>query len=197
MSMKKLAIALLALVPFLCSAKQPTVTKLADQVALLKAKNATLEAEVAIKDSIISAIPDTLCVTALDSTFCVPTKDAQEVAIPIVDYIKETNSNGWPKTGKGWLLWLFGLLPLIFGAKKLTAINNVWKVLQPYLKTRLGLAILAGGLLSALATFLVSLVTKEFNTTMLMVIWPWASLGASYVHNIKAKKSGGNVASKL
>lgn len=183
--MKKTAIIFLAFLPFICSAKQPTKD---DQIALLKAKNATLEAEAAIKDSIISTIPDTLCVTALDSTFCIPTKDAQEVVVPIVDYIKETNSNGWPKTGKGWLLWLFGLLPLIFGARKLTAINNVWNILQPYLKTRLGLAILSGGALSALATFLVSLVTKDFNLSMLMVIWPWASLGASYIHNIKAKK---------
>ena len=186
MSMKKTAIIFLAFLPFICSAKQPTKD---DQIALLKAKNATLEAEAAIKDSIISTIPDTLCVTALDSTFCVPTKDAQEVVVPIVDYIKETNSNGWPKTGKGWLAWLLALVPLVFGAKKLTAINNIWNVLQPYLKTRLGLAILAGGALSTLATFLVSLVTKgEFNFTILMVTWPWAALGASFIHNIKAKK---------
>ena len=163
------------------SAKKPTVKEL-QSIISVQAK--TIES---LEDSIM-AIPDTLCVTALDSTFCVPTKDAQDVAIPIVDYIKETNSNGWPKTGKGWLAWLIAFVPLIFGAKKLTAINNIWKVLQPYLKTRLGLAILAGGALSALATFLVSLVTKDFNLTMLMVIWPWASLGASFIHNIKAKK---------
>jgi hypothetical protein len=135
------------------------------------------------------AIPDTLCVTALDSTFCVPTKDAQDVAIPIVDYIKQTSDNGWPKTGKGWLAWLLGLIPLIFGAKKLTAINNIWKILQPYLKTRLGLAIFFGGVLSFALTLVVSLVSKnEFNLTILMVSWPWAALGASLLHNIKAKK---------
>ena len=192
--MKKLAIFLLALAPFICSAKQPNI---ADQLALLKAKNATLQAEIAVKDSLLDAIPDTLCVTALDSTFCVPTKDFKNVGTPIVDYVKKTSQDGWPKTGKGWLLWLLGLFPLILGAKKLTAINNVWNILQPYLKTRLGLAILSGGVLSALATLLVSLVTKDFNVAMLMVIWPWASLGASYIHNIKAKKDRGNVASKL
>lgn len=184
----KLRIALFfTIIATLLHAKKPST---ADQIALLKAQNATLKAELAEKDSIISNIPDTLCVTALDSTFCVPTKDAQDVAIPIIDYVKKTSDNGWPKTGKGWLLWLLGLFPLIFGAKKLTAINNIWNILQPYLKSRLGLAILAGGALSAIATFLVSLVTKDFNTTMLMVIWPWASLGASYIHNIKTKKSG-------
>lgn len=187
-----IALALCLTIPFLSLAKGPQ-----DKIQLLSQKNATLRAESEVKDSLIAdlraelmAIPDTLCVTALDSTFCVPTKDAQEVVTPIVDYVKKTNNDGWPTTGKGWLLWLLGLFPLIFGAKKLTSINNVWKILQPYLKSRLGLAILAGGALSALATFLVSLVTKDFNTTMLMVIWPWAALGASYIHNIKAKKGG-------
>lgn len=169
----------------LLQAKKPST---ADQIALLKAQNATLKVELAEKDSIINNIPDTLCVTALDSTFCVPTKDAQDVAIPIVDYIKQTNSDGWPKTGKGWLAWLLALVPLVFSAKKLTAINNVWAILKPYLKTRLGLAILFGGLLSTVATLVVSWVSKsDFSFSMLMVVWPWASLGASYLHNIKKK----------
>lgn len=142
----------------------------------------------ALKDS-ISAIPDTFCITALDSTFCVPTRDAQDVVIPIVDYIKETGTNGWPSTGKGWLAWVLGLIPLIFAANKVTAINNIWKVLRPYLKTRLGLAVLSGGALSLLVTFLVSLISKgDFNFSMLMVIWPWASLGASFLHNVKSKE---------
>jgi hypothetical protein len=164
------------------SAKQPTTKQLRSDIA--KKDSIILD----LQDS-LTAIPDTLCVTALDSTFCVPTKDAQEVVIPIVDYIKETSTNGWPKTGKGWLLWLLGLIPLVFGAKKLTAINNVWAVLKPYLKTRLGLAVLSGGALALLVTFVVSSLTKsDFNFTMLMVIWPWGSLGASFLHNIKAKK---------
>jgi hypothetical protein len=74
------------------SAKKPTVKELQ---AIISVQAKTIES---LEDSIM-AIPDTLCVTALDSTFCVPTKDAQDVAIPIVDYIKETSDSGWPKTG--------------------------------------------------------------------------------------------------
>ena len=163
------------------SAKNPTVKELQQKIS---ANEATIKV---LKDS-LSGIPDTLCITALDSTFCVPTKDAQNVVAPIVDYIKETNSNGWPKTGKGWLAWILALVPLVFSAKKLTAINNVWAILKPYLKTRLGLAILFGGLLSTVATLVVSWVSKsDFSFSMLMVVWPWASLGASYLHNIKKK----------
>ena len=164
------------------NAKQPTVKELQSIIAV---QEKTIES---LNDSIMS-IPDTLCVTALDSTFCVPTRDAQEVVVPVIDYIKETNVDGWPKTGKGWLAWLLGLLPLVFGAKKLTAIQGIWDTLKPYLKSRLGLAVLFGGLLATTLTFIVSLVSKnDFNTEMLMVIWPWASLGASYLHNIKKKK---------
>lgn len=167
---------------FTVSAKQPTTKQLKSDIA--KRDSIILD----LQDS-LTAIPDTLCITALDSTFCVPTKDAQEVVVPIVDYIKETDTNGWPKTGRGWFVWLLGLVPLIFGAKKLTAINNVWKILQPYLKTRLGLAILFGGVLSLALTLVVSLVSKsEFNLTILMVSWPWAALGASFFHNLKAKR---------
>lgn len=185
--MKKLAMFLLAIVPFICSAKKPN---LADQLALLKAQNATLKSELSVKDSLLSTIPDTFCITALDSTFCVPTKDAQEVAIPIVDYIKETNGNGWPRTGKGWLTWLIALVPLVFGVKKLTAINNVWNVLRPYLKTRLGLAVLSGILLSVLTTWLVSFITKsDFNTTMLAFNGVLAPLFASLIYNIKKKNA--------
>lgn len=169
----------------LLQAKKPST---ADQIALLKAQNATLRAEIAEKDSIINNIPDTLCVTALDSTFCVPTKDAQDVAIPIVDYIKQTSDNGWPTTGKGWLAWLMALVPLVFGVKKLTAINNLWAALKPYLKTRLGLALLLGLLLSVLTTWLVSFVTKsDFNTTMLAFNGVLAPLFASLIYNIKKK----------
>ena len=164
------------------SAKNPTVKEL---LAIISAQAKTIES---LEDSIM-AIPDTLCITALDSTFCVPTKDAQEVITPIVDYIKETNSNGWPKTGKGWLTWLVALVPLIFGVKKLTAINNVWEVLKPYLKTRLGLAVVFGGVLSFALTLVISLISKNgFNFTILMVTWPWTALFASFIHNIKAKK---------
>lgn len=163
-------------------AKKPTAKQLQKELAQ---KDLVIQD---LQDSLTS-IPDTFCVTVLDSTFCVPTKDAQEVAIPIVDYVKETSDNGWPKTGKGWLLWILGLIPLVFGAKKLTAINNVWAILKPYLKTRLGLAVLSGGALALLVTFVVSLLTKsDFNFAMLMVIWPWSALGASFLHNIKANK---------
>jgi hypothetical protein len=180
--MRKIIFAITFLFALSLSAKQPTVKELQQKIS---ANEATIKV---LKDS-LSGIPDTLCITALDSTFCVPTKDAQEVAIPIVDYIKETNSNGWPKTGGGWLAWLLGLVPLVFGVKKLTAINNVWKILEPYLKSRLGLAILFGGALSAVLTLVISLISKnDFNSTILMVTWPWAALFASFIHNIKSKK---------
>lgn len=177
--MKKIILCITALLVLSSiEAKKPTTEQLR---AKISEKDETIKM---LRDSL--ALPDTLCVTVRDSIFCFATSEGQDIATPIVDYIEEQNNKGWPKTLGGWIAVIIGFIPLVLGTKKLAAINSVWNVLKPYLKTRLGLAVIAGGALSAIATFIVSMGRFDFN--IFLSIWPWAALGASYLHNIVSKK---------
>ena len=154
----------------------------------LSADLAAKEAEVVqLRDS-LEALPDSTCVTLKDETIiCLPLKDAQLLGDSIVKYLNDKTSNGWPKDLLGWAFLIVGLFTGAEGARRLSAGKKMYESLKPVLKSRLGLAVVVSGAISAVITAVLGKFSL-FDWTLYLAVWPWLALVASYIYEVFHKK---------